>query len=216
MIDFNHPWVCYRVEDGPCHEILLRWRDQRNKIATRCWAFAESVGGSGYVPGHDDAVVNAVAINAIIFSGDLPKGWKPKELNLATPLPEGKRLGWPDQRTKVGKAAMAAIKALPVVPSTRHARAEIGFPPSLTYRGNSVERGSHPLGLFDTLKVGWLEDVLFVALPDENDARRKLEAKGYTVDGDPWQPMPEMVEILREEMDLEFAKAKAAKAKVAA
>lgn len=208
MDPFNQPRAHFRVESGPCHEILMRWREARTEIESEYFAFAKSAGGMGFYPGSDDNVGNAVAINAVIFEGDLPKGWKPRKWKSFAGLERGKTAAWPDTRSTDGKAALAAIKALPLRPSSYGPCDAIGFPSSLSYTKEGTN-GSMTLGVFETLKVGWIEDVLYVSLPDEKRVRLGMEAEGYTVEGDLWSPLPGMVRVLKEEVDLDYARHKA-------
>jgi hypothetical protein len=203
----------YRVVEGPCHEVLTRWRSKREELQKQYLAFANSVGGCGYYPGHDDNVVNATAISAVVFDGKLPSGWKPRRWQSFTGVHRGKSTGWPDQRTKIGKEALAAIKKLPLLPSSYGPCREIGFPTSLSYSGRETILGSTQMGVWETMLIGFLRDTFYVAIPDEEAARAELVAKGYTVEGDPWRPLPGMVEILEEEMNLDFARERARKAK---
>ena len=199
----------FRVAAGPCHEILMRWREARKAIEDQYWSFAKSVGATGFFPGHDDNVGNATAISAAIFEGGLPKGWKPRKWKSFANLSAGKMAGWPDQRTTDGKAALKAIKALPLRPSTYGPCDEIGFPSSLRYSRPDGSHGSMGLGFMSTLSVGWIEDVFYVSLPDEAKSRADLERDGYTVEGEPWTPLAGMECILKEEADLDYARHKA-------
>ena len=208
MIKYNY----YRVTDGPCHEILMGWFATRRKLQSTYWAFIQSVGAVGYIPGWDDNVGNACAVIGVIFEGDLPAGWKRKKLRLNASLASNKVIGWPDKRSIIGKEAMKALKALPLCPSSNGPCKDIGFPLSLEYTGKSVSRGSTSLGFFETMSIGCIGDTFYVALPDERARRAELQAQGYTVKGDPWSPLPGMTQILREEMDLDYARDAAAQA----
>ncbi|MCM0001444.1 MAG: hypothetical protein NBV68_18895, partial [Erythrobacter sp.] len=89
----------------------------------------------------------------------------------------------------------------------------IGYPHSLSYSSPNGGHGVTSLGFFETMQIGWIAGgPFYVSLPDEMLKRQELEERGHTVEGEPWQPLPGMVEILKEEMDLDFARAKLAQA----
>jgi hypothetical protein len=203
----------YRVESGPCFDILTEWREQRRIIAEQAWSWVEGQGGSGFIPGHDDNVGNAQAIKRVIFEGKLPQGWLQRSIRLASPLKQGQVTAVPDKRTTIGKALEKEIKALPLRPSSSKPCTAIGYPHALSYARPGGGHGVTSLGLFETMQVGWIADgPFYVSLPDERAERQQLEERGYTVEGEPWEPLPGMVEILKEEMDLDFARAKLAQA----
>ena len=205
----------YRITHGPCHEILQSWREQVREVGNQHWEFSQAMGAIGFIPGSEDNVVNGVAIRRLIFDGALPKGWK-ERMTRGTVLQRGHLAALPDLRTIAGKEAAKAMNALPLRPSTRAACDAIGFPHGLQYAGNGAIRGSTSLGFWETLSVGYIDDTFYVALPDERAKRRKLEEEGYTVEGHPWTPLPGMIEILREEMELDFARHNAATAALVA
>jgi hypothetical protein len=202
----------YRVGSGPCFDILTIWQENRRLVSKQCWDWVESKGGVAFIPGAEDNVGNATAITRVIFEGELPAGWLRRSINLASPLKPGQVTAVPDRRTNIGKALMKEIKALPLRPSTCGPCDEIGFPHSL--KATTSDSSFHTsLGLFTTMQVGWIAGgTFYVSLPDEKRKRLELEEKGYTVEGEPWEPLPGMVEILKEEMDLDFARAKLAQA----
>lgn len=203
----------YRVESGPCFDILTDWREKRRLVSKECWDWVESKGGVAFIPGAEDNVGNAIAINRVIFEGDLPAGWLQRSINLASPLKPGQCTAVPDRRTTIGKALMKEIKALPLQLSTSKPCTEIGFPHALRYSHPDGSYGSTSLGFFTTMQVGWIADgPFYVSLPDEKLKRQELEQQGYTVEGEPWEALPGMVQILKEEMDLDFARAKLAQA----
>ncbi len=203
----------YRVESGPCFDILIQWREQRRLVSQEIFDWVESKGGAGFIPGPDDNVGNAQAINCVIFEGKLPAGWLQRSIRLAQPLQPGQATAVPDKRTTIGKALEKEIKALPLRPSTNKPCTAIGYPHGLRYSHPDGSYGGTSLGFFETMQVGWIVDgPFYVSLPDEKLKRQELEERGYTVEGEPWQPLPGMVEILKEEMDLDFARAKLAQA----
>lgn len=197
----------YRVASGPCHEALITWRQDRQAIDAQCFEFARSVGGNGFYAGHDDNVGNALAIHAVTFEGAVPAGWKERKWKSLKRTGEGIPC-WPDKRTAVGKAALKAIKALPLRPSSYRVCTAIAFPASLEYHGNGVTRGSSAMGFFETLLAGWIKDTFYVSLPDVKRARQRLIDSGYTVDTPEWEPLPGMEPILKEEADLDYAREK--------
>ncbi len=197
----------YRVQSGPCWVALAVWRKRRHEVDDLCYEFARSVGGAGFYAGHDDNVGNALALNAVAFDGDLPKGWKPRRWKSLVRA-DGKAPAWPDQRTSAGKDALKAIKALPLRPSSGHVCKAIGHPQALAYSGTGTSRGCSSLGLWDTMTVGWHEDTFYVGLPRLNEEIAAYQAKGYTVDTPEWHPLPGMEPILKEEMELGFARAR--------
>lgn len=202
----------YRVESGPCFEILTRWREQRRLAAKAVFDWVESKGGTGFVPGSDDNVINGLPIRVVIFDGPPPTGWREHRIDMATPLKLGQTTATPDMRTKIGKALIEEIKLLPRQPSSYGPCDAIGYPTGLRYEGQGC-KGSTSLGFIETMGVGWIADgPFYVRLPDERHARKRLEERGYTVEGEPWEPLPGMVEILREEMELDFARANLAQA----
>lgn len=203
----------YRVESGPCYDILTDWREQRRVIAKEAWDWVKAHGGTGFIPGHDDNVGNAKAINRVIFEGELPQGWLQRSIKLASPLKAGQLTAVPDKRTTTGKALEKEIRELPLRPSSSKPCTAIGYPHALRYSHPDGSYGSTSLGFFETMQVGWIVDgPFYVSLPDEMIKRQELEERGYTVEGEPWEPLPGMIEILKEEMDLDFARAKLAQA----
>lgn len=200
----------YRVESGPCFDILTKWREEHRRISDQIFDWAKDRGGVAVIFGPDDNVGNAVAIRRVIFQGDLPSGWRQQSIQLASPLKRGQVAAVPDRRTSEGKFLDKQIKALPLRPSTGHPCTAIGYPHSLSYSHPAKgSKGCMSLGLFQTMQVGWIADgPFYVSLPDEKLKRQELEEDGYTVEGEPWEPLPGMVEILKEEMDLDFARAK--------
>ena len=197
----------FRVERGPCFDILVAWRKQRRELETRYFDFAKSVGGVGFYAGHDDNVGNATALAAVIFDGPLPKGWKLRQWSSFV-VEDGKTPGWPDQRTKIGKDALAAIKAMPLRPSSYHVCGALGVPTSLEYSGKGTIKGYDCMGVFETANIGWTGDSFYIALPKIAEARQRLTDQGYTVATPEWQPLDGMEPILKEEMELDFARAK--------
>lgn len=203
----------YRVESGPCFDILSDWREQRRLVSKELFDWIEAKGAVGFIPGHEDNVVNATPISRVIFEGQVPAGWLHRSINLAQPLKPGQVTAVPDSRTTIGKALMKEIKALPLRPSTNKPCTAIGFPHGLRYSHPDGSYGGTSLGLFTTMQVGWIADgPFYVSLPDERVERQELEEHGYTVEGEPWEPLPGMVEILKEEMELDFARANLAQA----
>lgn len=203
----------YRVESGPCFDILTDWREQRLLVAKELWNWVEAKGGLAFIPGPEDNVGNAVAINRVIFERDLPAGWLAKSVKTASSLKPGQVPAVPDKRTTIGKALEKEIKALPLRPSSSKPCTAIGYPHGLRYTHPDGSYGSTSLGFFETMQVGWIADgPFYVSLPDERLKRQELEESGYTVEGEPWEPLAGMVEILKEEMDLDFARAKLAQA----
>lgn len=207
MINLEHKRRYYRVTEGPCHAALLAWRQKTKAIKDQHWDFVKAHGAKGYFPGFEDNVGNAIAIIGLIFEGALPTGWKPKKLKSSVDM-TGKKVGWPDQRTAIGKQALRDLKALPLCPSTNSVCDQIGFPHVLKYSGKDTEEGWASLALFETLSAGYIDDTFYISLPDEALNRSMYEAKGYIVEGEAWSPLPGMVEILEEEMDLDFAREK--------
>lgn len=202
----------YRVESGPCFDILTEWREQRRLISKQHWDWVEAKGGVALIPGSDDNVGNAIAIIRVVFEGELPAGWLKRSYNSPNLKPD-QVTAVPDKRTIIGKALMKEIEALPLRPSTNRPCDAIGYPHSLRYSGRECITGTTSLGLFTTMQVGWIADgPFYVSLPDEQLKRKELEERGYTVEGEPWVSLPGMVEILKEEMDLDFARAKLAQA----
>jgi hypothetical protein len=198
----------YRVESGLCWDALVDWRNRRQEADKQCFEFAKSVGGVGFYAGNDENVGNALAVAAIIFEGKLPSGWKQRRWSSFQNIREGTVAGWPDQRTIAGKAALKRIKALPLRPSSYRVCDAIGFPGAVNY-SNATSRGSSALGFWETMHIGgWLRDTFYVGLPKLDEEIAKMEAKGYTVDTPRWTPVEGMVPILKEEMDLDFARAK--------
>jgi len=211
---FNQPRLNFRVASGPCHTALIAWRERRLAVEKQHFDFAKSVGGTGFYPGSEDNVGNGVAIHAVIFEGDLPAGWKVRKWKSFNGLSAGMSAGWPDKRTKIGKEALAVIRALPLRPSCNAPCDEIGFPTSLsyTYPGG---KGSVPLGMFETLKAGWIEDVFYVSLPDYQRIGLALQAEGKEVERVDWLPLVGMQLVLKEQVDLDYARHKAATAATA-
>lgn len=201
----------FRVTEGPCWDILVDWRAKRQAIEAECFDFAKASGGTGFYGGHDDNVGNATAVSAVTFAGELPKGWKPRNWKSLV-AKEGETPAWPDQRTIAGKAALAAIRALPLRPSTYHVCKAIGFPSSLEYSGKSVTKGYDGMGVFDIAVIGWLQETFYIALPKLSEARQRLIDSGYTVATPDWTPLAGMEPILKEEMELDYARARLAKA----
>lgn len=201
----------YRVASGPCHDACSAFRSLKIDIAGKHQAFAKAAGGVGHYPGSTENVGNAMAINAVIFDGDLPSGWKPRRQSNYRGLKPGQRAASPDQHTKAGKAILEEIGQLPLLPSSGRICDAIGFPQGLSYRKGD-HTGMEALGLFETIKVGWLGDVFYVSLPDYDAIRARREADGYEVTTPPWTLLPGMELILKEEADLDFARAAAAKA----
>lgn len=203
----------YRVESGPCFDILTEWREKRRLVSKELFDWIEAKGAVAFIPGPDDNVGNAVPIARAIFEGDLPQGWRERSIKTASPLKNGQLAAVPDKRTSIGKQLEKEIKTLPLRPSTSKPCTAIGFPHCLRYSGKGTISGSIGLGLWETMSVGWLPDgPFYVSLPDEKLKRQEIEEDGYTVEGEPWEPLPGMVEILKEEMDLDFARAKLAQA----
>lgn len=205
----------YRVASGSCWDALMAWREERKAVDAACFEFAKSVGGIGFYAGHDDNVGNATAIAAVTFEGELPKGWKPRRWSSFV-LQSGHTPAWPDERTKLGKEAVKAIKALKLRPSTYKVCDKIGFPSCVSYSKPGECRGTDGMMCFETMLVGWNGDTFYVGLPRLNETIAKYEAEGYAVETPRWEPLPGMEPILKEEMDLDMARAKLERQKEAA
>lgn len=202
--------VHYRVSSGPCHDALLAWREERNAIQSKHWEFAKSNGASGLYPGSDDNVGNGIAIHALIFEGALPEGWK--SAGKAFYRHGDKQVaGKPDKRTAIGKALVKEIAGLPRPPHSDRVLDKIGFPARLDYE-NEAGSGSRWLGFINALSVGYIKDVFYIALPDLQAERQAHFSKGDKVTSPDWQPLDGMEAILKEEADLDFARAKLADA----
>ena len=197
----------YRVASGPCWDVLMAWRKEREAVDAACFDFAKSVGGSSFYAGHDDNVCNATALSAVTFEGDLPKGWKARRWSSFV-VKDGQTPAWPDKRTKVGREALAAIGRLKLRPSSYKACDAIGFPSCINYKGNGTIDGYDSMMCVETMAVGWHLDTFYVGLPRLNDEIEKYEARGYTVTTPRWEPLEGMEPILKEEMDLDMARAK--------
>ncbi|HZG32158.1 MAG TPA: hypothetical protein VEZ59_02730 [Sphingopyxis sp.] len=207
----NTPRIYFRVTSGPCHNALIAWRTKRQEIAALHWDLGQLYGAVGLYPGSDDNVGNARAINALIFKGELPEGWKRASAKAFHRHDAGQVAGKPDLRTSIGKAAEKAIKALPLTPHVDRVTREIGFPMSLDYLSGEGG-GSSWLGWIDCMAAGWIKDTFYVSLPDIDHARREHMELGRTVTTPDWRPLPGMEQILKEEMELEYARDRARKA----
>jgi hypothetical protein len=210
----DSPRQYYRVTSGPCWDILVAWREKRNAIDAGCFDFAKSVGGNGFFGGHDDNVGNALAISAVSFDGKLPEGWKQRKWK-SLQVKTGNTAGWPDQRSKAGRAALAAIRALPLRPSSGKVCDAISHPHSLHYKTAAGGEGHSSLGFWDTALIGWSGDTFYLGLPNIALEKRRHEAQGDTVLTPVWEPWDGMEPILKEEMELDYARAKLAKAEAA-
>lgn len=197
--------ITYRVAHGPCHAALLAWRTEKQAIAKQHWDYATALGAVGFYPGSDDNVGNGIAISALIFEGKLPEGWKPAGKRYFK-HPAGHVAGKPDKRTTLGKVVLEAIQALPCTPNPDKATRDIGFPMSLSYETATLKAARH-LGMWNCMSIGWLGDTFYVTLPDLQAERQYHIDKGETVTSPDWHPLEGMERILKEEADLDFARA---------
>lgn len=198
--------ITYRVAHGPCHEALLAWRTEKQAVQSHHQGSATALGAVGFYPGSDDNVGNGIAIYALIFEGKLPEGWKPAGKRFFK-HGSGQVAGKPDKRTAIGKLALEAIQALPCTPNPDKVSREIGFPMSLNYE-SADSKGSRHLGMWNCIAIGWLEDTFYVSLPDLQAERQIHIDRGETVTSPDWHPLEGMERILKEEADLDFARAK--------
>lgn len=76
----------YRVESGPCFDILTDWREQHRLVSKQLFDWIESKGAVSFIPGPEDNVINATPITRVIFEGQLPAGWLQRSISLARPL----------------------------------------------------------------------------------------------------------------------------------
>lgn len=196
----------YRIASGPAFDACQKYRQARERVSDVHLAYAKSVGGVGNYQGSTARVGNGTPISAVIFEGDLPAGWKPRKWRSFQGLPNGRSAAWPDKRTVAGKAALAEIMALEYRPDPDDICGDIGFPLSLSY-SKEGSTGTESLGFFETANVGWIKDVYYLSLPDYAAVRAKREAEGYTVDTPYWSPLEGMDPVLKEEVDLDFARA---------
>jgi len=204
----------FRVSDGPCFDACQRWWDRRVEVSKAHQAYVDTVGGCGFYQGSTEGVGNGIPLYGVIFEGAPPKGWKKRSARNFSAPGEGKVIGVPDKRTAAGKGAVKAIAELPFVPSENRICKDIGFPFAISWddeRGS----GSEALGFFDVLKAARLDGVFYISLPDVVTKRAKMIASGKNVTTSEWTPLPGMSLILKEEMLLDFARAKEAKATAA-
>lgn len=201
----------YRVRSGPCWDACKAYREAYDAITASNMNFAVSVGGIGFYEGSTENVGNGLAISAVTFDGPLPKGWKRRNWRSFTGLKTGHTAAWPDQRTSEGKAALKAIKALPLFPLPDRVCDAIGFPTSLSYEKEGAS-GTESLGFFRTIGIGWIDDTFYVSLPDIVGQRARKIEQGYTVTTPEWHILDGMEPILKEEADLDYARNRAAKA----
>jgi hypothetical protein len=195
----------YRVLSGPCWDALKAYRDIRTEVGEEHLAWARSVGGVGCYSGSTENVGNGVSIYAVVFEGELPKGWKRRDQRDYKGLKPGQTAAWPDKRSSEGKAATVAINALRLLPDPDRVTKAIGFPHSLEYEKEG-QNGFEALGFFETIRIGWLLDTFYVSLPDIAGQRARRIADGYTVTTPEWHPLEGMEPILKEEMALDFAR----------
>lgn len=200
----------YRVVDGPCWDACEMYRQAKQAVSDAHWDFAKSIGAVGLYSGNTENVGNALPVNAIIFDGALPEGWKRRNWSSMKGMKPGQTSAFPDKRSKAGKAALAAIMALPLLPTPDRICKAIGYPLAISYErsGDKPCSGTQGLGFFEVANVGWLKDTFYLSLPDYAGQRGKLESEGYTITTAPWSPLEGMQPILKEEADLDYARAK--------
>lgn len=201
----------YRIAGGPAWEACNDYRALRQAVSDKHHDYAKSVGGIGFYAGNDENVGNASPISGVIFAGDLPTGWKRRNWSSQRGLKSGQVVGWPHLGTKAGRAILADIKRLPLLPSSNRVCAAIGFPHSLSYEGKG-STGTESLGFFETAKIGWLQQTFYLSLPDYAGQRAKKEAEGYIVTTPQWSPLDGMESVLKEQVDLDYAIARQAEA----
>lgn len=132
------------------------------------WAWAESLGGSGFRPSHDGGV------RTVFFTGELPTGWR------SVGRERGKTEAAPRRSTKSGKAADEAMAALPKAPRPNRLAAAVGYSPN-----EMAMDGDRGVIYFPTeLHVSQPTDRYFVRLP-------RFERDGFTPDERELRAIPE-------------------------
>lgn len=214
---FDNPRVTFRVTSGKCHDALIAYRARRKECQSAYWAYAESKGAVGLFQGGTENVGNARPISALIFDHVPGGGWIKAHKNLQAKLAGGQVAYRPGEKTVVGRALLAEIMALPLLPCPDRAiLPAIGFPTSLHYSSETYSDMHSSLGFWELAGVGFIADTFYLSLPDINAIRRKHIDRGDTVHTPEWSPLDGMELILKEEADLDFARAKLAEQKEAA
>lgn len=197
----------YRVANGPCWDACNAYRTAKQAVSDAHFDFAKSIGGVGLYSGNTENVGNALPVNAIIFDGALPEGWKRRNWSSMKGIKSGQIAAFPDKRSKAGKAALVQIMALPLLPTPDRICKAIGYPLSISYErgGDNPGSGSQGLGFFEVAGLGWIKDTFYLSLPDYAGQRGKLETQGWTITSPAWAPLEGMELVLKEQVDLDFA-----------
>lgn len=199
----------YRVTHGIAYDAIMAYREKCHAVEGVCWDYSKRVGGIGFFEGSAANVGNGVAINAVIFEGSAPAGWKKSHSSYQAKLDRGKTACRPDKRTKAGQQFEAEIKAIERAPCADVICEAIGAPTSISYKYKDGH-GNASFGFWSACSPAWCGDDLYLALPDYEAAWARYEADGKTVTTPRWTVPDGMTEILKEEMDLDFARAKLA------
>jgi hypothetical protein len=202
----------YRVTSGVAFDACTAFKERQQEVVAAHQDYAAAVGGVGCYTGNTENVGNATAISAVIFEGELPSGWKRRSWKSFSGMKPGQIAGWPDKRTASGKAALADIAALPLAPTPDRICAPIGFPTCLKYERPDGGSCMQHMGLWNVANIGWLEGVFYLSLPDYAAQKAAKEREGYTVTLPAWDVPEGMVMVLKEEVALDYARARAAEA----
>lgn len=167
--------VYYQVTPGSdVHEFCSDWRQRQIEIGERLTAWANSKGGTGWVPGFDGSLVS------VIFGGaDAPAGWRKAKYKSADGYPQHT----PAVRTVEGKALREEIAALERLPRHDEFLTAFDIPRAVDVHGDQSRRTwSLRPGGWSICDVGWIGETFWIVLPDIDAFKAKVAKEGLTMD----------------------------------